>query len=238
MTLAALLVGISKAGFGGGTGVLVMPLLTLLLDDPKESLGLMLPLLFACDLISLYFFWGQWDLRNLLVLTPGAALGVALGALALDAISSEMLSRTIGGIALVFALVQVGRDWFSPRQRDWQPPIWLGLLVGFGTGFVSTLAHVGGILTTIFLLAQRLDNRRFVGTTTVVYFLINLAKFPPYWIQGIINEEMLRRDLPLLPVIVVGTVLGVLLNQRVPGPWFARIVLVLVLITALMLLCA
>ena len=67
------MIGVSKAGFGGGTGILVMPVLALMID-PRESLGLMLPLLLSCDIMSLYFFWGQWETRNLALLSSGAAL--------------------------------------------------------------------------------------------------------------------------------------------------------------------
>lgn len=230
-----MLIGISKAGFGGGTGILVMPVLALLID-PRESLGLMLPLLLACDIMSLCFFWGQWEVRNLLLLSSGSAVGIVAGSFALDAISTEALSRAIGGIAITFALIQAARNWMPRGSEQWRPPAWFGVLVGFGTGFVSTLAHVGGVLTTMFLLAQRLDSRRFVATTTAVYFLINAGKVLPYWFLGTLNEDMLLFDLPLLPVVLAGTILGVLLNRRVPGEWFARIVLVLVLITGFQLL--
>lgn len=230
---AALLIGVSKAGFGGGTGILVMPLLALMMD-PRESLGLMLPLLLSCDIMSLYFFWREWDERNLLVLSASALAGIALGTAALDAISTAALSRTIGGLAVVFALLQVWRR--SATTPHWRPHVWLGLLIGFGTGFISTLAHVGGMLTVMYLLAQGLDSRRFVGTTTAVYFLINLAKVVPYWYLGTLTPAMLARDAPLLPVVFAGTVLGVFLNRRVPGEWFSRIVLAFVLITGVTLL--
>lgn len=235
LSVAALLIGVSKAGFGGGTGILVMPVLALMLD-PRESLGLMLPLLLSCDIMALFFFWGQWERWNLIVLSVGAIVGIVVGSFALDVISSESLGRIIGGIAIVFSLIQVARQMLPARREPWRPPLWLGLLTGFGTGFVSTLAHVGGILTTMFLLAQRLDSRRFVGTTTAVYFLINAGKLIPYLYLGTLTEEMLWSDAPLIPVVFVGVVLGVVLNRRVPGEWFSRIVLAMVLITGFQLL--
>ena len=67
--LSAFLIGLSKAGFGGGTGIVVGPILLLILPA-KETIGLMLPLLFACDIVSLYFYWKKWDWSNLVVLIP------------------------------------------------------------------------------------------------------------------------------------------------------------------------
>jgi uncharacterized membrane protein YfcA len=235
LAVAALLIGVSKAGFGGGTGVLVGPLL-MLLYPAKESVALMLPLLFACDVASLFPYWGKWDRRNVIVLTPGAFAGIAVGTYALGAVSDALLAKLIGGIAIAFGVLQVYRSWVARSETPLTPNFWHGTLVGFATGFVSTLSHVGGVLTTMYLLTQRLDGERFVGTTTAVYFLVNLGKLPAYLKLGMLDAAVFWQDLPFFPVVFLGTALGVYLNRRVPGAWFARIVLVFVLITGVKLL--
>jgi len=229
------LIGVSKAGFGGGSGLVVGPLLALLYPA-KESVGLMLPLLFVCDVAALYPYWGKWDNRNVLALTPGAVAGIVAGSFALDAVSDVLLGRLIGGIAIGFGLVQIYREWLVRTETLLAPSFWFGILVGFGTGFVSTLSHVGGVLTTMYLLAQRLDNERFVATTTAVYFLINLAKIPVYVDLGVLDAALFWRVSPFLPMAVLGTALGVYLNRRVSGAWFGRLILLLVLVTGLKLL--
>lgn len=231
----ALLIGVSKAGFGGGTGLLVGPLLALLFPA-KEGVALMLPLLLACDLASLYPYWRQWDNRNVVVLLPGAAAGIVVGTLALDLVSDVLLAKTIGVLAVAFALLQVLRERIARRDAPFAPRLWHGSLTGFGTGFVSTLSHVGGVLTTMYLLPQRLDNVRFVGTTTAVYLLVNLAKVPAYVQLGMLDEEVLRRDLLFFPIVFVGTALGVYLNRRIPSALFTRVVLAIVLVTGVTLL--
>jgi uncharacterized membrane protein YfcA len=235
LSLVALLIGVSKAGFGGGTGILVGPFLALLFPA-KESVALMLPLLFACDIASLYPYWGKWDDRNVLVIMPGALLGIVLGGFALGKMSDEILKKTIGGLAIAFALLQIYRDWIVRSDKALVPNWWHGSAIGLGTGFVSTLSHVGGALTTMYLLPQKLDNERFVGTTTALYFLINVAKIPVYMSQDMLTTEVFTKDLPLFPVIFLGTALGVWLNRRVPSKWFSRVVLMVVFITGFHLL--
>lgn len=235
LVLVALLIGISKAGFGGGTAILVGPLL-LILYPAKESVALMLPLLFACDVASLYPYWRKWDEFNVLTILPGAAVGIFLGSFALGSISDAFLAKTIGGLAIAFAVLQVYRDWIVRTEKPLAPSLGFGVVVGLGTGFVSTLSHVGGILTTMYLLPQRLENERFVGTTTALYFLINILKIPAYLQLEVLTLDVLLRDLPLFPIVFVGTALGVYLNRRVPGRWFMRVVLVFVLITGIHLL--
>jgi uncharacterized membrane protein YfcA len=236
LAIAALLIGISKAGFGGGTGVLVGPLLTLMLGNAREAVGLMLPLLIVCDILALYPYWKKWDNANVVALVPGAIAGVVLGTFMLGVMSSAVLARTIGALAIAFAILQVYRRWVAKQDKPLVPPWWLGQLVGLGTGFVSTLSHVGGMLTTMYLLAQRLENERFVGTTTAVYFLINLAKIPAYAQQDLLTADVWYRDLPLFPIVLAGVALGVYLNRRVPGIWFSRVILAFVLVTGVWLL--
>ncbi len=219
---AALLIGISKAGFGGGIGILTSPMLTLFFGA-KPAVGRMLPMLLLCDTIALFPYWRQWDVVNLRNLLPGGILGIVLGAFALSAINDEMLTRLIGGLAVFFSLLHFTRAWLK-RDEPIEPRFWHGFLVGLATGFVSTLSHVGGLLTSMYLLTQKMESRRFVATTTMFYFWINLLKMPVFWREGLVSETTLLADWPFMPIVLVGTLLGVLLNRRVPDVWFGRIV--------------
>jgi hypothetical protein len=235
LCLVALLIGVSKSGFGGGTGILVGPLLALLFPA-RDSVALMLPLLISCDIMSLYPYWRKWDNLNVKVIFPGAVVGIVLGYFALGRMSDELLKKAIGGLAVGFALLQVYRDWVLRSETSLVPRWWHGSLVGAGTGFVSTLSHVGGAITTMYLIPQRLDNERFVGTTTALYFLVNVFKIPAYISLEMLTWDVLLKDLPLFPVVLVGTAIGVYLNRRVPSTWFTRVVLVVVLVTGIKLL--
>lgn len=151
LCLGAFLIGLSKAGFGGGGFLVVTPLLALVLP-PKDGLGLMLPLLIATDVMALVRYRGQWDRRCVAVLLPPALLGIALGGELLGVIPSEALMRLIGLLALVFGGAQLYQSRRAAPEQA--PPFrpWIGALLGFGAGVTSTLAHLGGVLTTVFLV--------------------------------------------------------------------------------------
>jgi len=235
LNLSALLVGLTKAGFGGGSGLVVGPIL-LQVFPAKETIGMMLPLLFACDIASLFFYWRKWDTRNLIVLFPGAVVGIGIGYFLLDSVSDEHLKSSIGIAAIGFALFQIYRNLFGQSESRFQPRKWHGSIAGFITGSVSTLAHIGGTITTMYLLPQRLANRTFVATTTAFYFLINLCKIPVYFKLQVLDVSVLRRLLPLFPVLLLGTGLGVYLNRRVSSSAFSTIILLIVVLTGLKLL--
>src|ERR1041384_6509639 len=109
-SLAVLFIGISKAGFGGGVGILVTPVVALVFP-PTEAIGILLPLLSAGDAFSLYHYWGKWEKSNVRYLIPGTFVGIILGIQLVDYLRHQpngerYLSQSIGVICLVFALLQ------------------------------------------------------------------------------------------------------------------------------------
>jgi hypothetical protein len=74
-----LFIGLSKAGFGGGLGMLTTPLCVLAFSaggkPPAFAIGVLLPLLCAGDAFSLYHYWRRWEARNLQYLLPGVVVG-------------------------------------------------------------------------------------------------------------------------------------------------------------------
>ena len=232
----AMLIGLTKAGFGGGTGLLITPLLAMMSENVKtEALGLMLPLLFATDVFAMFYYWRRWDTKNVIRLVPGALIGILIGSFILQNMNELHLKKAIGFIALGFGILQITRDQILKTDHIYRPAWWHGLGAGMGIGITSTLAHIGGPITLMFLLPQKLPNRAFVGTTTALFFCVNLAKFPPYIVQGMFTRATLFQDLMLLPMILIGVLAGIFLNRRVSSRWFTRIILALVIITGLRL---
>ena len=105
--LGVLFIGLSKAGFGGGLGMLTTPLCALAFG-PKAGVGILLPLLCAGDAFSMYHFWGKWEQRNLRFLLPGVALGVVIGVQLIDLFSTRQFNVVIGLLAGTVAGVIAG----------------------------------------------------------------------------------------------------------------------------------
>ncbi len=216
-------------------GIIVAPMWVLFMPA-RETVGLMLPLLIAGDIATLAFYWNAWDRRNVITLFPGAVIGIAAGMMLMGMLPDREFKLVIGALALVFGLAQAARQWMVPATQKLHVKPWMGVLAGIGTGTISALAHLGGLITTLFLLPQNLGNRVFVATSTVFFFLINLTKVPPYVYRDLITIDTLMTDLSLIPAIVVGAVIGAALNKRIPERPFAWIVLGFVLLTGLKLI--
>ncbi len=113
---AVLFIGVAKAGFGGGLGMLVTPLCVLAFG-PKTAIGILLPLLCAGDAISLYFYWRQWRAENLKFLLPGVLVGVVIGVQLIGQFSPRQLNIAIGIIAVLFADSKLPRTGFFGRKK-------------------------------------------------------------------------------------------------------------------------
>ena len=68
---AVVLMGIAKAGFGGGIGLIATPLLALVLPV-SDAAALMLPLLIACDGFAVRHYLRSFHSFSIKRLLPGA----------------------------------------------------------------------------------------------------------------------------------------------------------------------
>ncbi len=232
--LGVLLIGVSKAGFAAGLSLLTTPLLATALPA-REAIGLILPLLIACDAVTLAVFWGKWDFRLIRWPLCGCVAGIALGMLCVNAVSDTVLKRCIGALGLTLLVLLVIRNRWYPTHL-YRPPPWQGVAVGMLAGFVSTLAHAAGPIMALFLLAHQTEKTVFVATNAIFFALNNLFKLPPYLISGLITQQTLRADLRFLPCIPLGVGIGWLCLRLLPQKKFTAVISVLLLATSVQLL--
>ena len=74
---AVLIFGISKGGFGGGLGLVAVPLMTLAIG-PRQAAAILLPILCVMDLFGAWAYRGRWDRPIMAALLPGALVGIGV----------------------------------------------------------------------------------------------------------------------------------------------------------------
>lgn len=234
--LALLLVGIGKAGFGGGVGIVATPLMALTIPV-ADAAALLLPLLMIMDVFSMQHYWRTYDRRSILLMLPGAVAGIAVGGLFFGYFSGNerVLQLGIGVLALLFVLFQVARRLILGALEGKRPPDAAGVALGSVAGFTSTLAHAGGPPAAVYLLPQQLPRQIFVGTTVIFFAAVNWIKVVPYSYLGLLRVGNLAVILLLSPICFLGVRLGIYLNGRVNEVWFNRVVYTLLFFTGLQL---
>jgi uncharacterized membrane protein YfcA len=88
---------------------------------------------------------------------------------------------------------------------------------------------------TVYLLSRRLEKKDHLGVFSRLFLFINLFKVPFSANLGIIHPQSLATNLVLLPVVVLGILLGWQILQRIPQKAFERTLFLLTLLAALWL---
>lgn len=244
---AALFIGVSKAGFGGGLGMLTTPLCVLAFG-PRDAIGILLPLLCVGDLFSLHAYWGRWRMENLKYLLPGVVIGVLIGIRLIGKFSPRELNLAIGVLAVGFVLFQLVKEAVFRAEGEFKPGHGIGLPFGIGTGITSTFAHGAGPVVSMFLIPQRLSKTLFVGTNVLIFTWVNWIKLPFFcvdqgmtglaWLpaESLINRRTLAISVWLVPLVPVGVWLGVWLNRRFSEVWFTRVIFLILFFAGIQLI--
>jgi len=230
---AVLIFGVAKGGFGGGLGVLSVPLLTMVIS-PLQAAAILLPILCLMDLLTLWAYRGRWDWPELHVLLPGALLGIGLGTLLFGYLSPDVTKLIVGLIALSFAL----HRWLDRRPPAERPAAsrMMGVVGGAGGGFTSFIAHAGGPPVAMYLLRRPLDRTEFMATTAVYFAVVNYVKLVPYAWLGQLSVDNLLQSLILAPLAPIGVATGVWLHRRVSDRFFFRLAYILLFLVGLKLI--
>lgn len=226
------LYGLSKGGFSG-LGSLGVPLLSLV-TSPVRAAAIVLPILIVQDWVSVWAFRRDYSLRNLLILTPSAIVGIAAGSLLASRVSDDAVRLAIGMISIAFVAYMLIRDRLkrAPVER---PGIPSGILWGSLSGFTSFVSHAGAPPFQVYVMPQYLKPRIFAGTATIFFAAVNLLKIPPYFLLGQFTRDNLFVSAWLMPIAVLSTFAGVWLVRRVPPARFYGAILALTFLIGLKL---
>ncbi len=213
---AALIVGIAKTSFGG-LGSVAVALMAFVMPT-KESTAAALLLLITGDIVAVLRYRSNADWRLLRGLLPAVIPGLLLGALFISAVDDLVLRRSIGVILLVSVLIQLT---VSARRKppqpgdDTTPPRALSIAAGIAAGFTTMSANAAGPVMALYLQISKVDKMRFLGTSAWFYFIVNLSKTPLSAALGLFTFRVLTTAALLIPVVLLGTLIGVAVIGRV-----------------------
>lgn len=233
--IAALSIGLAKAGFAGIGMIAVIVFANMM--GARDSTGMVLPLLIAADIgaVSIYRGHARWDYvwRTL----PPAAFGVIGGAFVLSHVDNASFKPILGAIIFALTIAQLVRmRWpglFTPALSQSRT---LALSLGFLAGVTTMMANAAGPLVALYFVAVGLPKFQVVGTLAWFFFLINLFKIPFSVGIGVIDRESLVFDAMLVPAVIVGLLAGRWLIHRIPQRVFDVMMLAFAAVASLRLI--
>lgn len=127
----------------------------------------------------------------------------------------------VGGLAsisvAIFASVMPARESTAA--------ILLLLITGVAAGFATMTANAAGPVTTLYLVAQGVEKLRFLGTSALLFFGVNLCKLPLSLGLGLFGPHTVRRTLLLAPFVLIGAWAGLRTVRRLSQARFDQAVL-------------
>jgi len=103
--VSVIITGISKGGFGG-LALLAVPLMALTIS-PVQAAGIMLPILIVMDWVSVWSYRKHWDKRLLILMLPGAILGILAAWRFAAYVDDQFVRICVGVIAVVFPIYAI-----------------------------------------------------------------------------------------------------------------------------------
>jgi len=225
MLAAAMVTGIAKSGFGGGIGILAVPLIANALS-PDIAIGVMLPVLIAADLVAIIQHRKNRSTPHLNPALIGAVIGVGIGSTALLWVLSHsqhgpaLLKQALGGTVGLLCLTMVGLQAYKAlggKVPNLPQTSRTAGIVGGIAGFTSTLAHAAGPVMTLYWLQAKLPKAKLIGTLVVFFLLVNTLKILPYiYPLKLINSHTLMGSLIMLPAVPLGAGIGWWMQKNIP----------------------
>lgn len=233
-SLCAFLIGLSKTGISG-LGLFAVVIFANLLPA-RESLGVVLLILLAGDLVAVTVYRSDAHWASLFRLVPWAGVGVVVGAIAAGHLPDELMRVLIGVIVIMLVIVQAIRSRRTSEDTDVPLPAWLSVATGLLAGFATMIANAAGPLMIIYLLAMRLPKLTFVGTAAWFFLTLNLLKVPFSYHLGFISPNSVRLSLQLAPFAILGALFGRRLINGIDQRMFENIALGLTMLAGIRLL--
>ncbi|MDD5039000.1 MAG: sulfite exporter TauE/SafE family protein [Dehalococcoidales bacterium] len=213
--LAAVILAVSKSAFGGGPGVVCVPMVASI-TQPQTAVAVMLPLMILCDVFCVYQYgkhcvWGLvWRLLG------GFVIGIVIATLMMMYLPGQQvwLKKVIGVLAISFSACYFFFLRDKRKIEEFVPQgVWFGLIMGVIAGVCSTLAAAAGPPVQIYLLSQAKTKNKeeHLGTISVYALIGNSLKVPSYIASGAMTTATWHLAWPLALIIPVGLATGVLI---------------------------
>ena len=205
MSVAALCVGLGKAGFSG-LGLIAVFIMAELFG--KASVGILLPMLIVADLSVYPMFRKHASWRPVWRLLPPALVGLVAGFFLLDWLPEAWSKPAIGSVILFMVVIQMIRKFCEEPFDRLAHSKGFGYTAGVFAGLATMVANAAGPVFQLYFLSKRAPKMEMIGIGARFFLLINLIKLPFMGGLNFTTPETLLLNLKFIPIILVGVFFG------------------------------
>jgi len=208
-----------RSALGFGDAVIAMPLLAMVvgLKTASPLVAFMGP---TISILILARGWRRVDMRSAARLIAASVLGIPIGVFGLTRLPEEPLKIVLGVLILLYGVFGLAK----PGARIKNEKAWLPWLVGWSAGVLGGAYNTNGPPVVAYGMLRGWPPESFRATLQGYFLPTGLAILAGHGLAGMWTGEVLRSYLYSLPAIVLGVVLGGLLNRKLTHALFAKLV--------------
>lgn len=232
-TLAAFVIGMSKAGIKG-IAVINVTFMALAFGA-KESTGMVVPLLILADIFAVVYYNRHTQWSYVFKVLPWMVFGLIIGVF-IGKDLPESLFRI--GMAIIIIITVFMMYWWDRKKVKTVPTHWtFSGSIGTLAGITTMVGNLAGAFSNIYFLAMRLPKNHFIGTAAWLFLIVNVLKLPfHFFIWKTITWESLILNVKLLPGIFLGFFVGIRIIKLINEEFFRKMILILTALGALLIM--
>lgn len=234
ISIAALSIGMSKTGVQG-IMLMIVPLMAMAFGA-KESTGVILPMLCMADIIAVAYYKRIADWKVVAKLLPTAILGFFL-AIGVDNMIPNGQFRQLMGWTLMLALIVMIWSEIFGKENRWMKKWWYAAIFGLLGGFTTMLGNAAGPVMSVYLLSMRKEKMEYIGINAWFFLVVNLLKVPlQAFVWDNITWDSLQLNLVMLPVIGIGSLIGIRIVKLLPEKIFRRFIQIVTILSVILMI--
>jgi len=219
-----------RSCFGFGDALVAMPLLILLMPA-KTAAPLLCLVELSISCAILYSRWREIAFKQLSQLLFAAFLGIPFGIYFLKYASDQFIRPLLAIVILVFVIFNFTlKNKFLIKNKSLAWP------AGMLSGFFGGVANISGPPIVVYASLKGWNPRVFMATLQGHFFVTGLFISLGHGISGLWEKKMWATWLFSLPIIIVASILGKKLHEKISPDKFYLIINILLVILALVIL--
>jgi uncharacterized membrane protein YfcA len=225
--IAVLLVAAAAQTVAGfGMALIAVPFLVTVLDVKDAVVIVAIASMLNTALVA-RAIWRHIPRPTVGWMLTGSFVGMPFGLLFLLFAPEDVLRLAVGVAALVMTMAIVGGLRFGGSARTGE------LAAGAISGALNTSTGMNGPPIVLYLQGRRLPTSEFRGALAAFFFLSGAATLLVFALTGVVTGDALALGAACLPAVLTGNWLGHQLLGRLTEATFRRVVVALLIATAL-----
>lgn len=215
---------------GFGTGLVAMPLLTLLIGV-EEATAIVAFVIVGTTILLLRRNWARLERRAAIQLIASSVPGVPIGIFVLTNAPSDLVQRGLGMVLIAYALYSL----IGPPLAEASHSLWAYTL-GFASGVLGGAYNTNAPPVVVYGTLRRWPPDVFRGTLQAYFVPLALVVWLGHGVSGLWSWDIVTAYALYVPFGLIALWLGHRLAGRIPAESFQRVLYVAVIALGALLL--